>query len=390
MLALTVLLVLSAAYWSLTSVLTLRAQRELPRLPRLDPPEPVAWPSLSLIIPACDEGDTLGPALESRLAEDYPDLEIIVVDDRSTDDTGAIADAAAALDPRVRVIHVASLPPEWLGKLHAMARGAELARGEWLLFSDADVHLARGTLRRSIAHCEARGLDHLAVVPSLGRAGLWVDVVLSTVCRMIGLQLRVRAVEDPHDRTALGVGAFNLVRTSALLRSPGLEWLKLELIDDIALGQMLKRSGARSSIALGEHFVSLRQFYPSLRALMHGMEKNGFATLGRFSYLRLCGSALGFFTLECVPLLVLFAHAAPLLQASAAATLLLAAAQAVRANRLLGLPSWPALLFPIGTALLLGFGLRSGWLAARHGGISWRGTRYPLRALREGSRLQFP
>ena len=104
-------------------------------------------------------------ALGTRLAEDYPDLEVVVIDDRSSDGTAALLATMAARDARLRPIRVDSLPARWLGKVHALAQGAAVATGDWLLVSDADIEFAPDTLRRAVAACEADGLDFLALVP---------------------------------------------------------------------------------------------------------------------------------------------------------------------------------------------------------------------------------
>ena len=387
MIVVAIILALSALYWIHLAIQLGRARRT-PCLASLEPPAPPRWPSLSLIIPACNEADTLGPAMASRLAEDYPDLEMVLVDDRSTDGTGAIAEAAAAHDPRVRVLHLDTLPDGWLGKVHALHRGVEQARGEWLLFTDADVHLAPGTLRTVIGHAEARGLDHLAVLPELRRGDFALELALSTFCRLITVALRPSAIEDPRSRASFGVGAFNLVRRSALERSPGLSWLKMEVVDDIALGQMLKRSGARASVARGDGAVSL-DFYRSAGELIRGIEKNGFATLGSFNYAQLAAMVLGFLVIECAPLGAVAAFGHPLVRVSGLAILALALGLCAWTARLYGRRMAPALLYPVGLALLMAGEVRSGWLAARQGGVTWRGTLYPLDQLRAGMRRQF-
>ena len=382
------LLALSALYWGTVAVLLVQALRRVPQLCELRPPAPAAWPRLSLVIPACNEGDTLGPALQSRLREDYPALELVVVDDRSTDATGAIVDAAAAQDPRVRPLHVRELPEGWLGKVHALHVGAAAAQGDWLLFTDADVHLEPGTLRTAVAYCEARGLDHLGVFPEIWSASFLLDVALGAFGRAVALVARPQAVEDPRSRAAFGVGAFNLVRRSALARSPGLAWLRLEVLDDAALGQMLKRSGARCGMAMGRGRVGLH-FYRSLRELAHGVEKNGFAGAGRFSQVRLVLSVLAMLAVEVTPFVVPVLSAAPgWLRAAGAGVAAVALLSSLVASRWMARPLLPALLVPVGTVLFAGCLLRSGWLAHRRGGIAWRGTLYPTALLREGARYQ--
>ena len=187
----------SLVYWSgaAWSALRMGAVKEVDSLPPVTLPR---WPRVSLIIPACNEEGTLATALASRLADNYPELEIVVIDDRSSDATGAIADEFARQDPRVRVIHLDALPDGWLGKLHAMQRGAAVASGEFLLLSDADTHWVPGTLRRIIARCEAARLDHLTVFPTMWSAGLALDAATAA--------LTVVAVGGGVDRVAGGDG----------------------------------------------------------------------------------------------------------------------------------------------------------------------------------------
>ena len=130
-------------------------------------PQPATWPLVSMIIPARDEGEKIDAALRSVLAVDYPNLEIIAVDDRSRDETGRVMDRLAAEDPRLRVIHIETLPDGWLGKNHAMHVAAQAARGEFLLFTDGDVMFAPDALRRAVAYAEHTRIDHLCLSPNL-------------------------------------------------------------------------------------------------------------------------------------------------------------------------------------------------------------------------------
>ena len=243
--------VLGLAYWLYSLVAVIRVVRTVPRLASLTPRDDGRWPRVSHIVPACNEADQLGTAVRSRLEEGYPDAEFLLVNDRSTDDTGVLCDRFAATDARVRVLHIDDLPPHWLGKVHALHRGTRLATGDWLLFSDADVHLRPGTLRRAITYCEQHGLDHLAVFPDIWRGTRMLDITLAMFLRLSCLAIRPRALADPRSRAAIGCGAFNLVRRSAFARTPGFEGLRLDVVDDVALGQMLKQHGARSGVMNG-------------------------------------------------------------------------------------------------------------------------------------------
>ena len=161
---------------------TIAVVRHCPQLRALRP-DPAAWPSLSVVVPACNEAGSIAPALASLLGQDYPALQVVLVDDRSSDGTGEIMDRLAARDPRVVVDHVRELPAGWLGKVHALERGVAHATGTWMLLTDADVRLAPGTLRRAIAWAGEQGYDHLAVFPHAVLRSFWVGVCIVSAAR---------------------------------------------------------------------------------------------------------------------------------------------------------------------------------------------------------------
>jgi hypothetical protein len=376
-------------YWLLASALSLRAAWTMPVLRDLRPSDPARWPSLSVVIPACNEADTIESALRSRLTQDYPELEVVVVEDRSTDATASIVDRIAAEDPRLRALHIKELPPGWLGKLHALHRGAEAASGEWLLFTDADVHFAPETLRRAVAYCEERELDFLTAMPEFLPGGLLLDVPISVFVRNVAMAAQARAVEDPASKIAVGGGVFNLVRRSAFEKTPGFSYLKLEIADDVSFGQMMKRAGARCSVVNARGMIRLK-FYESLGAMARGCEKAGFAVLGRFSHARLVAVTLLYLGVELSPFAALAPLGIPWLPALGALMIALSLGSTALVNRSFGRSALPALLSPIGSVLMAGFFLRSGYLAWRRGGVAWRGTLYPTDLLRDGVRFEPP
>ncbi|WAS93809.1 glycosyltransferase [Nannocystis punicea] len=369
----------SASWWLFQSFRLTRAIARLPRVADMPRETRPAWHRLSLVVPARNESEHLARAVQSRLAEGYPELEVVIVDDRSDDDTGAIADRLAAGDSRITVEHVDALPEGWLGKVHAMQRGLDRATGEWILFSDADIHLAPGTLERVVAWAEREGVDHVAALPSM-TATRTLEPTLAGFFRMLTTLLPLTAVADPASKTAAGSGAFNLVRRSALDRSPGLEWLKMEIADDFALGVMLKRSGARQAMIVGGEFVRL-EFYPSFAVLQRSLERTG----ANEPVLIVIAAIAVLAALE-LGWLVGFAHPGP---ASwlALATFVVAASTQVAVGRWLSMPRWPAVL-PGASIIPLGWVLiRSAVLAWRRGGVVWRGTFYPTAVVRAGIRL---
>ena len=384
--SLSIWVILSCAYWLLSAVRVLQVLGRVPILSRQRPKEPGRWPPLSIIIPACNEADQLELAVASRLRGDYPDFEIVVVDDRSTDDTGEIIDRLAAADNRVTALHITELPDRWIGKVYAQHRGTLISTGEWLLFSDADVHIAPGTLRQAVAYCEEQNLDHLTVLPELWRSNFLLDVFLSTGFRLICLRTRIWAVADRRSNAAVGVGAFNLVRRAALARAGGFEALKLEVVDDVALGHILKKSGAASCPVNGRGLVGL-YFYRSLREAAQGMEKSVLRAFG-FSFFRLVSFSVWFLIVELGTFVGLLSLGIPWLRVVGAVGAVAALAATATLSRWMNLRILPTLLVPVGTLLMLAVLLRSGWLAVRRGGLLWRGTLYPISMLRQNASAQ--
>ena len=372
---------LSTLWWTLQALLLWRVRSALPRLEALPLVARPAWPTVSVVVPARDEGAQVRRALEAKLSDGYPALELILVDDRSTDDTGAQARAVAAADPRVTVTRVDAVPDGWLGKVHALQHGLAHARGEWLLFSDADVHLAPGVLQRLIAWAEADGIDHITALPRVTAGDAASTAAVASFFRLIGTLARLGAAQRPDSTAAVGIGAFNLFRRSSYDATPGLQWLRMEIGDDAALGVMLKRAGARQRVIVAGDAVSL-EFYRSFPAMAQALEKNG-ATAPAPAML----AAVLVLALLELGWLAGLATLAPLDAGLALGTWALAACTQWTASRWLRLALWPALV-PGAGAVLLGVALaRSAALATWRGGVRWRGTFYPTAVVRAGARL---
>lgn len=385
---LVVFAVLTAALWAAGYTRARDVLRGVSRLADLHPPVPARWPRLSVVVAARDEQGAVEEATRSLLALDYPGLQVVVVDDRSTDRTGAILDALAAEDPRLRVVHLDALPPGWLGKVHALHVGLGCAEGEWLLLTDADVHFAPDALRRAVAVAEQRQLDHFTLIPRVEASA----PLLKAMQVWFGLHLvvfnRVDRVHDPASPAYLGSGAFNLVRREALVAIGGLEALRLEVLDDLGLGYRVKRAGFRSDAALGHGQIRLT-WYADVKDMVRGVEKNAYAAFAGYSPARLVGVVGVVLGLEVLgPLswlaLGLWGPGWPW-AAAVGALALVPFARALRLLcRLTGNPGWVALLFPAAAVLVMGALLRSGVKVTQAGGVSWRGTFYPLEALRAG------
>lgn len=382
-------IVVALAYWLVVIYALLRTARAMPLLSDLTPPEPRRWPALSVIVAACNEADHLEAAVRTLLLEDYPDLQIILVDDRSTDATGEILDRLAAQDNRTKVLHVTDLPDGWLGKVHALSRGLEASRGDYVLFTDADVHFAPGALRKAVAWCEDRGLDHLAAFPTLWPATVLVDATISVFIRQFMLATRPWKVADPESKAFIGVGAFNLVRRAAFEATEGFEWLRLEVADDAGLGFLMKRSGARCGVVAAFGLVSLH-WYRSLGEVARGSEK-AYASASGCSLLRTLSLALVSLALEASPILALVPlafHETRLVGCAGIAVLTAFGVSVLVMARWGRAKVFPALVAPAVMVLGAAVFVRAGLLGWWRGGVLWRGTLYPSAALRAGRRIR--
>src|SRR5271156_4433344 len=204
-----------AIFWVFYGLRVVYGAARLPWVKNFAPASDAQCPFISLLFAARDEEQKLPAALASLAAIDYPNLEIIAVDDRSTDATSRIMDAFAAMHPRFRVVRVAALPAGWLGKPHALQKAYEASTGEWLVFTDADVKFKPDAPRRVATLVRARKLAHLCLVGGVERSGFW-DTVLITFFGM-GFQLAtdLYQVSNPRSRSYVGVGAFQLIQRSA-------------------------------------------------------------------------------------------------------------------------------------------------------------------------------
>ena len=349
-------------------------------------PDPVSWPRVSVVVPARDEGNKIEAGLRSLLASDYPNFEVIAIDDRSRDETGAIMDRLAregeAPDSQspLRVVHISELPDGWLGKNHALQVGATQATGDWLLFSDGDVVHAPQTLRRAMRFMVSGGIDHLAMFPEFEAEGLFETAFVTGFGVIFAAGTQPYLIPTRLPRAYCGVGAYNLVRRSALERAGGFEPIKLDILDDVKLGKLLKRTGSCCAVLRAADGLRIR-WQPGAWACITGLEKNAFAS-ANYSVVQLlwiCGATTIVF---CGPTAgaVLAGDARSGFVAAAVLSHLLYGATA----RLFGHSFWLfPMLMPSGLAFVFAF-LRSGWITLRQGGVRWRDTFYSLEMLRRG------
>ena len=355
-----------------------RATPTLANQPPLAPGAPA--PRVSIVVAARDEVRAVEAAVRSVLRQDYPDLEVVAVDDRSRDGTGEVLDRLAASEPRLRVTHIAELPEGWLGKTFALAGGARAASGELLLFTDADVVLDATAVSRAVALMRARGLDHLAVGPGLHIPSVRLALVVNFFIMTFMLFQRPWRAANPRSRDHIGIGAFNLVRRSAYDRAGGHARVALRPDDDVKLGKALQQAGARQRFAGGRDLVTV-EWYRTLGEMTEGLRKNAFAGM-EYRVSAAVGATLATLLLHVAPFvgLALARGTAQLLFGVACFALVagyFASAWLQRSR------PWLAILFPVAALLFAWIFVRNVVLTLAEGGITWRGTRYSLAELRK-------
>ncbi len=349
--------------------------------------EPVDYsapmPRLSVVIAARDEAATLGATLSALSAQRLRGLEVVVVDDRSGDGTRAVAEAAAARDARVRVLSVRELPAGWLGKTHALQLGARAARGEWLLFTDADVRFAPGALARALSYAQRRGVDHLVALPRLQARGPLLRSFVTAFGLLFSVYTRPWRARTAGARASIGIGAFGLVRRSAYRAVGGHTSIRLRPDDDLRLGRLLKRAGYVQEAVFGGDDVVV-EWYPDLPSALKGLEKNAFAGLD-YSVPRLVLVLAALLVTNVMPFV------APWFVDGPARWLYVAVIATVGLVYVFDAPrsrhaAWLFVLHPLGTLLLVYAAAGSAAAALRTGAVEWRGTRYSLEELRRGAR----
>ena len=337
-------------------------------------------PSLSIVVPARNEERTIERCVRSLLAQTLTDFELIVVDDRSTDRTGAILAELARDDARLRVVRGKPLPDGWIGKPWALAQGARAARGAWLLFTDADTWHAPHACDSALAFARANGADALTLW-TYQELGTWAErAVLPTLLGMVLLASgTIAQLNDPGDADhALANGQYVLVTRAAHDALGGYDALRGEIVEDVAFARRLKAGGRfRLVLADGRRIVRVRM-YTSARELWNGFSKNMYA--GAKGDLRALSGGVVFLSLLSVVPAALAADGIVRRRPWRAleALLCLASGIAVQAYGIgkTGIPrrySWYA---PVGYAMCAAIMVNSTLRVVTGHGVEWRGRRY--------------
>ncbi|MGH9556814.1 MAG: glycosyltransferase [Terriglobales bacterium] len=338
-------------------------------------------PLVSIILAGRDEETHVEAALATLLALDYPNCEILAVNDRSADRTGEIMDRLAAQDPRLRVLHISQLPDGWLGKTHALWRAAQMARGQWLLFTDADINFRPDALRRALSYAEEASADHLVLFPTTLLHSVGEGMMIAFFHSLFFFGHRPWKVADAKARDFMGVGAFNLVRRSVYEAVGTHQALRMDVLDDMKLGKLIKEKGFAQRNVIGRGLITLHWARGAM-GIVRNLTKNMFALM-LYRWPRTLGAVFFLLVLNLGPFIALLL--APGWSrigygVAVAAIALLYSGIA----RHLGISRLYFLLHPAAALLFSYTLLRSAFHVARNGGVVWRGTRYSLEELKKG------
>jgi len=345
----TILIILSSATFLIIFISNLEiflVRNSVEYLREVDPQFDKSAPVVSIIVPALNEEKEIAAALQSLLRQDYPNLEIIVINDRSTDKTGEILDELARNHSILQVIHKTELPEGWLGKNHALYIGSTQARGQYLLFTDADVVMAPTTISKAVKYMLDHNLDHLVAAPEMRATNWKIDLMIGTFIYYFNLITKPWRAQNPKSRYSVGIGAFNLLKAETYKTIGTHRAIALRPDDDIMLGRLVKSRGHRQGVVFGKRQIRI-QWYASVRDMIDGLMKNS-ATFVNYS--------LGWALLSCLALFLLF----------------------VFVTGEYHLTRWYALLIPFSTCILIYIILKATIRTHLNQGIYWRGTFYPL------------
>ena len=351
-------------------------------------PPPMHAPLISVCIPARNEERNIRACVEAMLNQDYPNFEVVVLDDRSTDSTPYIlAKVENFRKVPFTMIHGSDLPPGWAGKPHALFQASAAARGEWLCFVDADTFVSREALSSCYAKAIETNADMFTIMTFQVLGSFWERVVMPLVMTALSVGFSPRKVNDPNRKDAVANGQFIMIKRSVYDAIGGHEKVKDQIVEDKAISEQVKWNGYRLIIANG-YAMARTRMYTSLLEMWEGWTKNIFLGLRDQSSMLLLGIFGGFlasvaaFFLPIWPLLGISWY----LQGGGwmAITVLIKAIlfwgvlihQRAKVARKMEISSWYALTLPLGAGVFAAMMLASAWKVVSGKGVTWKGRVY--------------
>jgi len=381
-----VIILILLTYWFAMFLIHCRGLKYVPELPIERGVFPNA-PLVSVIIPARDEEDSIVQTLKSLIDQKYETIEIIIVNDRSTDNTAKYIEnfideiKTSGSNKDVQVLHIDELPTGWLGKNYALYKGYAKSIGNYLLFTDADIQFSKETIHSAMVYFQSNQLDHLTLMPYLKSRQFWLRGFIHLFIFSLYLsKWPWKSNNDKQNSQGIGIGAFNLISREAYEKIGTHKKIALRPDDDLQLGMLVKHNGQKQRLLLGKKYIEV-EWYQSFSAMLKGLEKNIFAGL-HYSTFMLIGVIFGLMVFYLSPFLgvwLLDGWHAVVCGVSMIIILLL---YLIYIRKLFRDTGYDVLLFPIFVLLLIYVFLRSCLITIFKGGIRWRGTFYSLKELR--------
>ena len=332
----------------------------------------IIYPSLSVVIPACNEEESIEKAVTQLINQDYPNFEVVVVNDRSTDRTGVILTELGIKYPQLQVITINDLPPKWLGKNHAIYQGVKQATGDWLLFTDADIMFSPDSLKQTISYSLKNNLDHLTINPDSIHKGFFYGGLISFFYFAVTFLFMISK--------SAGLGAFNLIKRSTYHAIGGYEAIAMQPIDDFSLGKLVVKKGYKQCLGFSRGLISVKM-YDNIFATIKGIEKNQFAG-SNYSVLGTLANCWFILFMHVYPFVGLF-FGPEWARALCGFSIIILFAIYNYSKEYLNVSLRYFLIHPISALLYIWGILNSMVKILNRGGMEWRGTVYPLEELKK-------
>jgi len=352
-------------------------------------PPPSDAPLISVCIPARNEERNIRRSVEAVLRQDYPNFELIVLDDRSTDDTSAILTDIASQDSRLHPISGSDLPEGWAGKPHALFQASASARGEWFCFVDADTFLAPEALSSCYAKAIETDADMFTIMTFQILGSFWEKIVMPLVATALSVGFSPRKVNDPTTKDAIANGQFIFIKRSVYDAIGGHESVKNSIVEDKAISEQVKWNGHRLIVADGTKVAKTRM-YTSLSEMWEGWTKNIYLGLSDQPSLMALGIFGAFLTavtsifLPTWPLLGLdwYFNGGEWMSAVVIGESIILWGYLIRARvevaNKINISPWYALTTPLGAGIFGAMMFISAWKVLSRTGVTWRGRVYHI------------
>ncbi|MDQ6902325.1 MAG: glycosyltransferase family 2 protein [Bacteroidota bacterium] len=366
-------------YWSFLTIYLLVNGRKIKYLSSIEPATNFPGSSVVIIIPVRNEEYALKKALASVCNLDYGNYKILVVNDRSTDNTGIILSEMQAQYKNLSVINIETVPPGWLGKNFALYNGSKSSDEEYILFTDADVVYEKDALKKAMNYCLKNDLDHLTILPGMISSSTWLNSVIMTFVIMLTAIQRPWAVKLKKSKASMGVGAFNLVKREAYLHAGTHQAIAMRPDDDLQLAALLKAAGGKADVLYGQGKIKV-EWYATVKEFINGLMKNIFSGF-KYNVFLAAGGAIGTLLLFVFPLPVILIFGNNAERILVVCMLLF---QLILYGNMQGSNGkwWYGFLSLYGGLIITYVIVKATITNLRNGGIYWRDTFYSLAELR--------